>query len=75
MTFVDYVTKATTNLVNSGNLEAFSIEELTDPKIHAQLEQWWEVVTFYTLRLAMAPIIGKLNQNVQKFLLTYFIPF
>lgn len=57
MTFVDYVTKATTNLVNSGNLEAFSIEELTDPKIDAQLEQWWEVVTFYTLRLAMAPII------------------
>ena len=45
-------------MVNSGNLEAFSIEELTDPKIDAQLEQWWEVVTFYTLRLAMAPIIG-----------------
>jgi len=57
MSFVDYVTKATTNLVNSGRLEAFSEEELTDPKIDAQLGQWWEVVTFYTLRLAMAPII------------------
>jgi len=57
MSFVDYVIKATSNLVNSGRLEAFSEEELTDPKIGAQLEQWWEVVTFYTLRLAMAPVI------------------
>ena len=58
LSFVDYVTKATTNLVNSGELEFFTEEELTDPKIQTQLDQWWEVVTFYTLRLAMAPIIG-----------------
>jgi len=57
LSFVDYVTKATTNLVNSGELEFFTEEELTDPKIQTQLDQWWEVVTFYTLRLAMAPII------------------
>jgi len=50
-------TKPTTNLVLNGSLEAFTDEELSDPKISAQLELWWEVVTFYTLRLAMAPII------------------
>merc|ERR1719154_15499 len=55
--FADYVTKATTNLVRSGALEAFTEDELTDPKLETQLDQWWEVVTFYTLRLAMAPII------------------
>ena len=57
MSFTEYVNKATTNLVLNGSLEAFTIEELSDPKISAQLELWWEVVTFYTLRLAMAPII------------------
>lgn len=57
MSFLDYVKKATTNLVLNGSLEAFTEEDLSDPKISAQIEQWWEVVTFYTLRLAMAPII------------------
>jgi len=57
MPFADYVTKATTNLVHSGELEAFTEDELTEPKIEIQLGQWWEVVTFYTLRLAMAQII------------------
>jgi len=57
MSFTEYVNKATTNLVLNGSLEAFTDEELSDPKISAQLELWWEVVTFYTLRLAMAPVI------------------
>ena len=59
MSFTEYVNKATTNLVLNGSLEAFTDEELSDPKISAQLELWWEVVTFYTLRLAMAPVIGR----------------
>merc|ERR1719233_1016098 len=57
MSFTEYVNKATTHLVLNGSLQAFTDEELSDPKISAQLELWWEVVTFYTLRLAMAPII------------------
>jgi len=57
LSFADYVTKATINLVNCDGLEAFTEKELTGPRIETQLAKWWEVVTFYTLRLALAPII------------------
>jgi len=57
MSFSDYVLKATENLVENNGLLTFTKEELEDPKVVSQLDKWWEVVTFYTLRLAMAPII------------------
>jgi len=57
MSFSAYVNKATSNLVLNGSLSCFTEEELSGPNISAQLQQWWEVVTFYTLRLAMAPVI------------------
>ena len=63
MSFSDYVLKATKNLVENNGLLEFTKEELEDPKVVSQLDKWWEVVTFYTLRLAMAPIIGKFSEH------------
>lgn len=55
--FAEYVNKATAGLVANEELEPFSQEFLDSREITQKLERWWEVVTFYTLRLALAPVI------------------
>merc|ERR1719378_620844 len=44
-------------LQREAGLQPFTEEELTCPEVEKRLARWWEVVTFYTLRLAMAPVI------------------
>jgi len=56
LSFPDYVTRATAGLVEGG-LTPFTEQELTSQEVQARLQQWWRVVTFYTLRLAFAPVI------------------
>ena len=51
--------RATEKLVSGCGLEPFTEEELGSPEVLGQLDRWWEIVTFYTLRLAMAPVIGQ----------------
>ena len=46
------------NPKNSG-LEPFSDEELDNVEVNEELNPWWKVVIFYSLRLAFAPVIGK----------------
>ena len=63
--FPDYVKRATVNLVREAGLEPFSDEELDNDEVNEELRQWWKVVIFYSLRLAFAPVIGKMiNLNV-----------
>jgi len=57
LSFPDYVNRATQKLVAEAGLQPFTEEELTCPEVEKRLARWWEVVTFYTLRLAMAPVI------------------
>jgi len=57
LSFPVYVGRATQKLVAEAGLEPFTEEELTCPEVEKRLARWWEVVTFYTLRLAMAPVI------------------
>jgi hypothetical protein len=57
--FSEYVARATERLVAGDRLSpAFSHQELSDPGVAGQLDRWWQVVIFYTLRLAMAPVVG-----------------
>ena len=58
LTFSEYVRRATVNLVNDG-MEAFEEDELDNDDVNNQLQQWWKVVIFYTLRLSFAPVIGE----------------
>ena len=53
--------RATEKLVSGCGLEPFTGEELGSTEVLGQLDRWWEIVTFYTLRLAMAPVIGQLH--------------
>jgi len=55
--FPVYVERATQKLVAEAGLQPFTEEELTCPEVEKRLARWWEVVTFYSLRLAMAPVI------------------
>ena len=55
--FAEYARKATVNLVSDG-MEPFTDDELDNDDITRQLQQWWKVVVFYTLRLSFAPVIG-----------------
>lgn len=55
--FPDYVERATQKLVTEEGLQPFTEEEVTCPEVEKRLARWWEVVTFYSLRLAMAPVI------------------
>jgi len=55
--FPDYVERATQKLVTEEGLQPFTEEEVTCPEVAKRLARWWEVVTFYSLRLAMAPVI------------------
>jgi hypothetical protein len=55
--FPVYVERATQKLVADAGLQPFTVEELTCPEVEKRLARWWEVVTFYSLRLAMAPVI------------------
>jgi len=57
LSFPVYVGRATQKLVAEAGLQPFTEEELTCPEVEKRLARWWEVVTFYTLRLAMAPVI------------------
>jgi len=57
LSFPEYVGRATQKLVAESGLQPFTDEELTCPEVVKRLSRWWEVVTFYTLRLAMAPVI------------------
>ena len=51
--------RATVKLVSGSGLDVFTEEELGSSEVLGQLDRWWEIVTFYTLRLAMAPVIGQ----------------
>lgn len=55
--FPEYVQRATANLVANKGLQPFTQEELTSKEVEEEIDQWWKVVTFYSLRLALAPII------------------
>ena len=44
------------NPKNSG-LEPFSDEELDNVEVNEELNPWWKVVIFYSLRLALTPVI------------------
>ena len=59
LSFNEYVGRATANLVATKGLRPFTQEELEGLEVTQQLNKWWEVVTFYTLRLALAPVIGE----------------
>ena len=60
LSFPDYVARATAGLVSRG-LQPFTEQELSSPAVLGQLQHWWTVVTFYTLRLAFAPVIGQIT--------------
>ena len=59
LSFSEYVTRATFNLVRDEGLEPFTNDELESEEVKKMLSQWWRVAVFYTLRLAFAPLIGK----------------
>ena len=59
LSFPEYVRRATVNLVRDAGLEPFSDEELDNVEVNEELNPWWKVVIFYSLRLAFAPVIGK----------------
>ena len=71
ISFPEYVSRATAGLVSQG-MEAFTEEELHSEAVTEQLKQWWKVVTFYTLRLAFAPVIGR-NSSLHRALLLYYL--
>ena len=58
LSFPDYVSRATAGLVSHG-MPAFTEQELQSEAVRAKLNQWWQVVTFYSVRLAFAPVIGR----------------
>ena len=65
LSFPEYVTRATAGLVTDG-LRPFTEEELSSDEVLGRLKHWWRVVTFYTLRLAFAPVIGGTHSlNIQ----------
>ena len=51
--FKDYAVKATSKLPIEIETTEFETEQITE-----ELSKWWEVVTYYTIRLALAPLIG-----------------
>ena len=53
--FEEYVSKATDGL----NVH-FEMKDLSDKDIRSKQDQWWRVVSFYTLRLLFAPLIETL---------------
>ena len=58
LSFSDYVSRATAGLVSHG-MPAFTEQELQGEAVTLKLKQWWRVVTFYSVRLAFAPVIGR----------------
>ena len=66
LSFPEYVSRATVGLVEGG-LQPFTQEELNSEAVLGQLNHWWRVVTFYTLRLAFAPVIGESGNRVRDF--------
>lgn len=52
MSFQDYAIKATSNLSFEFAPEDFCTEE-----VQQELESWWQVVVYYTLRLSLAPVL------------------
>jgi len=50
--FRDYAIKATSNLPFSIDPEQFDTKQIQE-----ELSAWWEVVAYYTIRLALAPVI------------------
>jgi len=50
--FKDYAKQATSKLPVS-----IDPEELDTNEIHKELNSWWDVVTYYTIRLALAPVL------------------
>ena len=63
LSFPDYVTRATAGLLSQG-LPAFTEQELHSEEVSLKLRQWWQVVTFYSLRLAFAPVIGRTSHHI-----------
>ena len=62
LSFPDYVARATAGLVSQG-MPAFTEQELNCEAVSLKLKQWWQVVTFYSVRLAFAPVIGKTSHH------------
>jgi len=52
LSFKDYALKATSNLSSE-----FTPEDFLKPEIEEELEAWWKVVVYYTLRLSLAPVL------------------
>lgn len=52
LSFEEYATKATSKLTLEIDPSEFNTEQ-----INKELSSWWDVVTYYTLRLALAPIL------------------
>jgi len=52
LNFKDYAVKATSKLPIEIETTEFETDQITE-----ELSKWWEVVTYYTIRLALAPLI------------------
>jgi len=52
ISFQDYAIKATSNLTVK-----FGPEEFCTDEINEELESWWKVVVYYTIRLSLAPVL------------------
>ena len=63
LSFPDYVSRATAGLVSHG-MPAFTEQELQSEAVTVKLKQWWQVVTFYSVRLAFAPVIGRSSHHI-----------
>ena len=57
--FPQYAARATARLVQAG-LEPLTSQELGGSDTQARLERWGQAVAFYTLRLSLAPVIGRM---------------